>query len=1509
MSKLLASETENIILRDIFQKIIQTDKELLNSELDFEEEKFYDTTSVIDNNNLFNPYLFSKGLNNSELNSLSIIDRSESNKLIKTIRDVNQTNFDNINVVNDKLDGVFDGNSVNLMGSTSLNSIDNSILYDLDSDEMNFEINELFAATTLSDLKFSNFPNLSNANNNILESLNSNTTKTSLVNSSGNITNDLLFRGIKGNELNDDYISQLLYLDYNINDDLTICQKYKKIKKSHVNRSTNNRKLLRKGNINMNDNLSINRTYITSGRDLYSYVNNNRKTKPFDVASLVMKTNNFELQNLDIDNVCYNNNSSYEDLTASVNHVSIMAARAAQYNKWQLTMRQRPEEFTDNIENVKTLPDDIKNKIHRLNSISTKHETKIDEVLNLGSSDNSKNVFTRPEYLFSNTIGTDVNSNPVVNNISGIQVNTNLTDNFQDILRVFGDETNCLKVPDYSSVSGSYTGSLTSPTGAGVSDAFYVEIVLNNKYRLASLHNTKTNNINNIELAVKNTSTSNYSIIGGSFSFVTNSDITIGGNSSPYSLLIVFPDSKTTHGITYKDSEALYVCGLKLVCDVKNDDATFTTVNFDNQQINDLTAEERVFSMRSNDNVISTRKNLADGIISTFDGNAYNVYEYTNVSGQQKLRIESKNSAFLPNVDFNLKNLEYFGAKEFDLESPSLVGTTIRVFDLQNELVIVRNYADVSTNENKLQIMKILKISTNTAAESIIYNSIQTISNFPYILNTKFVLNNDTIYSIFASGVSDTNFKTFKFNINNQSTVSESKPLNIDVVHDIYYTDNKLYVYYQTGIIEENQATAAAGGTGGGQIVQKNILLYSILNDDENFGNLDNLTTHSPQIFQEVALDSDSSKESMVVDSDYLYFTHKSLLQNKDFYYSITIVDKSNKLIKQSLLITSGQGTIHDSNNELDSKIILKIDEDDNNKKLRINTFTTDGFTDIRQFDLTLNPLTDTFSYSLVYFAQVAYIINSFSDPQNISLLPSYSANSSDHFGIQVDNKIAIVNSTIDQTKTASVFMKSNLQDFTFIGSTNNLLPHTIMSELYEYPGSTLYSDTTGMYPSTGAVSVEFGSFGIEYRTPTVIISFKNGPKKISGLRLDSNIQDLIIGYTSAVVPSTISEYDRTQLNNLGGWSDAIIDSNYTNNSFIDFNTNDDIGTIFIGSRALVANANVNRIDKMVINGLEIFSKDSSTVFDSVGTGPVLNSLNNNNITNDLFYSELVSVDGNSVNGYPVVIELENEQQIGKIKFDFNIPTGGMNGVVDVVTFDDETTLITMGLLSQITNLVSKTTTTPLSLPNSDNLNSYNIMTGSNTIVLNEIINSKIILLVFRNFSSPVSGKVNISNLSFVSSDNNRRINLASVKGSPVSPSTPSETATVAGACATILKAMVKCHDTNNNKIAWPLTPKTPNTTAASLVDSSASNLTIVGEINKLAYNVALSRMFGGVNYRHDCEIGIRLGEKCAIQYLRNKCLEYAESTNIDDNLHKGFTLEKFSGDLIHIDELGITNL
>ncbi len=123
---------------------------------------------------------------------------------------------------------------------------------------------------------------------------------------------------------------------------------------------------------------------------------------------------------------------------------------------------------------------------------------------------------------------------------------------------------------------------------------------------------------------------------------------------------------------------------------------------------------------------------------------------------------------------------------------------------------------------------------------------------------------------------------------------------------------------------------------------------------------------------------------------------------------------------------------------------------------------------------------------------------------------------------------------------------------------------------------------------------------------------------------------------------------------------------------------------------------------------------------------------------------------------------------------------------------------------------------------------------------------------------------------------------MAYPEGSPAHPSYPAGHACVAGACVTVLKAFFR------ESFTIP-TPVVATSGGFSLVPFSGPALTVGGELNKLAANIAIGRDAAGVHWRSDGIEGLRLGEAVAISMLQDFKDCFTEPFT-------GFSLTKFDG-------------
>jgi membrane-associated phospholipid phosphatase len=126
-------------------------------------------------------------------------------------------------------------------------------------------------------------------------------------------------------------------------------------------------------------------------------------------------------------------------------------------------------------------------------------------------------------------------------------------------------------------------------------------------------------------------------------------------------------------------------------------------------------------------------------------------------------------------------------------------------------------------------------------------------------------------------------------------------------------------------------------------------------------------------------------------------------------------------------------------------------------------------------------------------------------------------------------------------------------------------------------------------------------------------------------------------------------------------------------------------------------------------------------------------------------------------------------------------------------------------------------------------------------------------------------------------------------EGSPLHPSYGSGHSTVAGACVTMLKAFFD----ETTVIQEPVRIN-PADGGQTTVLYEGPPLTVGGELNKLASNIATGRNISGVHWRTDGVEAIKLGEAVAISMLRDMRETYSEP-------FEGFSLTKFDGTTITV--------
>jgi hypothetical protein len=131
---------------------------------------------------------------------------------------------------------------------------------------------------------------------------------------------------------------------------------------------------------------------------------------------------------------------------------------------------------------------------------------------------------------------------------------------------------------------------------------------------------------------------------------------------------------------------------------------------------------------------------------------------------------------------------------------------------------------------------------------------------------------------------------------------------------------------------------------------------------------------------------------------------------------------------------------------------------------------------------------------------------------------------------------------------------------------------------------------------------------------------------------------------------------------------------------------------------------------------------------------------------------------------------------------------------------------------------------------------------------------------------------------------------MAFPEGCPQHPSYGAGHATVAGACATIVKAFFD----ETFVLPNPVVPSADGVSLVPYTGSDAGQITVGGEMNKVAANIAIGRNHAGVHWRSDYQESLKLGEAIAISVLRDQRATYNEEFD-------GFTFTRFDGTQITI--------
>jgi len=131
---------------------------------------------------------------------------------------------------------------------------------------------------------------------------------------------------------------------------------------------------------------------------------------------------------------------------------------------------------------------------------------------------------------------------------------------------------------------------------------------------------------------------------------------------------------------------------------------------------------------------------------------------------------------------------------------------------------------------------------------------------------------------------------------------------------------------------------------------------------------------------------------------------------------------------------------------------------------------------------------------------------------------------------------------------------------------------------------------------------------------------------------------------------------------------------------------------------------------------------------------------------------------------------------------------------------------------------------------------------------------------------------------------------MAFPEGSPLHPAYGAGHATVAGACVTMLKAVFHEEASFTKDLGVvPVMPTRDGKFLRPYEGKDADQLTVGGELNKLAANIGMARNYAGVHWRSDYTASMLLGEKVALYLLQ-------EHTNNTFNEDVFFSVTRFNG-------------
>ncbi|MDQ3623927.1 MAG: vanadium-dependent haloperoxidase [Verrucomicrobiota bacterium] len=161
------------------------------------------------------------------------------------------------------------------------------------------------------------------------------------------------------------------------------------------------------------------------------------------------------------------------------------------------------------------------------------------------------------------------------------------------------------------------------------------------------------------------------------------------------------------------------------------------------------------------------------------------------------------------------------------------------------------------------------------------------------------------------------------------------------------------------------------------------------------------------------------------------------------------------------------------------------------------------------------------------------------------------------------------------------------------------------------------------------------------------------------------------------------------------------------------------------------------------------------------------------------------------------------------------------------------------------------------------------------------------------NSSGGAVARIRAANAAVSSASDTYLLPMCFPEGSPTHPAYGAGHATVAGACVTVLKAFFK-EEKKLSELGFPIREADAAGNLQPYTGTDANDLTVGGELDKVASNIAIGRNMAGVHWRTDYTQSVLLGQRLATSMLYHQLRDYHERPC-------SFTFKTFGGNTVEI--------